>query len=160
MDRGKISEDCAQHPQTTLLPSCFFTRGFSYEQNLGTPSGLSQPYTLQPVAGSIVGKIESWVPEPSKFISFYEPPAVPQVCHHTSEHFRPRWYQWHHARAGHEFRDPRLAPALFYSPIAFMDGHSGMYNFSRSLQKDPYHPFEETRDWQWYKAAPENRNTR
>jgi prepilin-type processing-associated H-X9-DG protein len=74
------------------------------------------------------------------------------VCHHSTEHFRPRWYQWHRARAGNEFRDPRLAPSLFYSPVAFMDGHVAIHNFSKSLQKDPYHPFEETRDWIWYKA--------
>jgi hypothetical protein len=95
------------------------------------------------------------LPEPVRFISFYEPPAVPQVCHHASEHFRPMWYQWHHARAGNQFRDPRLAPSLFYSAVAFMDGHAGMYNFSRSLKTDPYHPFEETRNWMWYKPAPE-----
>jgi prepilin-type N-terminal cleavage/methylation domain-containing protein len=154
MDRGLVSEDCPEHPQTTLKPSAFGTRGYSYEQNLGMPNGLSAPYTLQPVAGSIVGQIEAWVPEPVKFISFHEPPAVPLVCHHTTEHFRPRWYQWHRARAGNEFSDPRLAPSLFYSPIAFMDGHVAIHNFSRSLQKDPYHPFEETRDWVWYKPAP------
>src|SRR6516162_2747948 len=31
MDKGKISEDCCFHQQTTLLPSCWETRGYSYE---------------------------------------------------------------------------------------------------------------------------------
>ncbi|MGC3957036.1 MAG: type II secretion system protein [Verrucomicrobiota bacterium] len=40
MDRGKISEDCHEHPNQTLLPSCWETRGFSYEINHGVPNGL------------------------------------------------------------------------------------------------------------------------
>ena len=28
-DKGKISEDCHKHPQTTLLPSCWATRGIA-----------------------------------------------------------------------------------------------------------------------------------
>lgn len=157
MDRGKVSEDCPEHPGTTLMPSTYAARGFSYEQNLGVPNGLTAPYTKQAVAGSIVGKSEAWIPEPVRFISFHEPPAVPHVCHHSSEHFRPQWYQWHRSRGRREFSDPRLAPSLFYSPIAFMDGHVSIHNFSKSLQTDPYHPFEETRNWIWYKTATEDR---
>jgi prepilin-type N-terminal cleavage/methylation domain-containing protein len=152
-DRGMISDDCAQHPQTTLLPSAWQTRGFSYEQNFGEPVGLSSPYTLQPTAGSILGQSEAWIPQPTKFIMAYEPPAVPQVCHHPQEHFRPRWYQWHRAR-GTQYRDPRLAPALFYSVVVFMDGHVELHNFSKSLMTDPYHFAEETRNWMWYKPDP------
>lgn len=153
MDRGLVNADCPDHPETELLPSAFATRGFSYEQNLGSPSGLSSPYTLTPTAGSIVGKSEAWVTQPTKFIMFYEPPAVPQVCHHGAEHFRPRWYQWHRGR-GRDFLDPRLAPALFHSPTVYMDLHVKMNNFSKSLRTDPYHPFEETKDWMWYKPDP------
>jgi prepilin-type N-terminal cleavage/methylation domain-containing protein len=154
MDRGMINADCPDHPETTLLPTVFGARGFSYEQNLGEPVGLRKPYTVRPTAGSIVGKIESWIPEPTRFIMWYEPPAVPQVCHHSTEHFRPRWYQWHRGR-GRDFLDPRIAPALFYSPVVFMDGHVKLHNFSRSLRDDPYHFAEETKDWMWYKPAPE-----
>src|SRR5215212_4193554 len=34
MDRGLNNADCPDHPTTTLLPTAFSTRGFSYEQNL------------------------------------------------------------------------------------------------------------------------------
>jgi prepilin-type N-terminal cleavage/methylation domain-containing protein len=152
-DRGLISADCPDHPSTTLMPSAYETRGFSYEQNFGLPSGLSAPYTLKRPDGSILNRPESWIPDPTRFIMLYEPPAAPYVCHHTSEHFRPRWTQWHRAR-GNNFRDPRLAPSQFYSPVTFMDGHVKLENFSRALQIDPYHPFEETREWMWYKPAP------
>ena len=92
----------------------------------------------------------------SRFILFYEPPSSPQVCHHIPEHFRPRWYQWHRNRGKTEFLDPRLAPGLFYSPILFVDAHCAMFNFTRSLCADPYYPFEETRNWIWYKPVEQD----
>ena len=151
MDKGKTSEHCHVHPETTLLPSCWETRGFSYEMNLGRPIGLPIPATLRTNAGSIIGKSEGWLPDPTRFILFYEPPATPQVCHATIPLFPPQWYQWHRNRGRTAFLDPRLAPPLFYSPILFADGHAQFLNFSKALTADPYYPFEETKDWIWYK---------
>jgi prepilin-type N-terminal cleavage/methylation domain-containing protein len=150
MDKGKISEDCHSHPETTLLPSCWETRGYSYEMNSGAPVGLPIPATRKANAGSIFDNQEIWIPDPTRFILFYEPPASPQVCHGGL--FPPQWYQWHWNRGNTRFLDPRLAPGLFYSPILFLDGHSRTINFTKSLCTDPYYPFEETRDWMWYKA--------
>jgi prepilin-type N-terminal cleavage/methylation domain-containing protein len=149
VDKGKISEHCHQHPRVTLLPSCWETRGYSYEMNLGYPSGLPIPATRKTIAGEITGQTETWIPDPTRFILFYEPPAAPQVCH--SGLFQPRWYQWHRSRGKADFLDPRLAPGLFYSPILFLDGHTKVINFTKTLCADPYYPFEETREWIWYK---------
>ena len=149
MDKGKISADCHLHPKVTLLPSCWETRGFSYEMNGGTPNGLPIPATRLPVAGSVIGKNDTWVPDPVRFILFYEPPAVPQVCHLNL--FKPRWYLWHRNRGKTDFLDPRLAPGVFYSPVLFFDGHAKFNNFTKALCTDPYYPFEETREWIWYK---------
>jgi prepilin-type N-terminal cleavage/methylation domain-containing protein len=151
MDRGKISEHCHVHPTVTLLPSCWATRGYSYEMNLGTPDGLAIPSTRLLVAGSIVGQEETWVGDMSRFVLYYEPPASPQVCHRTPPLFQPHWYQWHRNRGLSSFLDPRLAPGLFYSPILFVDNHAKCFNFTRALCADPYYPFEPTRDWIWYK---------
>jgi prepilin-type N-terminal cleavage/methylation domain-containing protein len=153
VDKGKISEHCHLHSGVTLLPSCWETRGFSYEMNYGRPIGLPMPSTRRPVAGSIIGKPETWIPDPTRFILFCEPPAKPQVCHATPPMFSPQWYQWHRNRGQTAFLDPRLAPALFYSPILFVDGHTRCFNFTKALCTDPYYPFEETRDWMWYKPA-------
>ena len=150
-DKGKISEHCHLHPEQTLLPSCWETRGFSYEMNLGNPIGLPIPSTKRPIAGTLQGKPESWLPDPTRFILFYEPPASPQVCHVAPPLFLPRWYQWHRNRGKTDFLDPRLAPSVFYSPILFVDGHVRFLNFSKQLCADPYYPFEETVDWIWYK---------
>jgi prepilin-type processing-associated H-X9-DG protein len=150
LDHGKVSEHCHRHPDTTLRPSCWKTRGYSYEMNHGTPNGLPIPSTRLVPDGGLIGKPENWARDPTRFILFYEPPAVPQVCHASPMLFQPRWYQWHRNRGHTEFLDPRLAPPLFYSPVLFVDGHAAVFNFSRVLQTDPYYPFEETRNWMWY----------
>jgi hypothetical protein len=151
MDQGKISEHCHLHPQTDLLPSCWETRGFSYEMNYGSPIGLPIPSTRKPIAGTWLGKDDSWFPDPSRFILIYEPPASPQVCHANPRLFEPRWYQWHRNRGRTIFLDPRLAPGLFYSPVLFVDGRARIHNFTKALCTEPCYPFEETRDWVWYK---------
>jgi hypothetical protein len=151
-DKGKISEHCHLHPEQTLLPSCWETRGFSYEMNRPNRlNGLPIPPTLKTNSGGMTGRSEGWVPNPTRFILFYEPPASPQVCHSSPPLFEPRWYQWHRSRGRTDFLDPRLAPQLFFSPILFVDGHASFLNFSRELARDPYYPFEETKDWMWYK---------
>jgi len=169
MDRGKISVHCHLHPSHTLLPSCWKTRGFSYEMNLGWPSGLLPRSTLKKPAGSLAGHTESFAPDPSKFILFFEPPAQPHACickppgmmctpgipQAGVPLFPPKWYQWHRNRGRTIFEDPRLAPALFWSPILFLDGRGEFLDFSKSLRTNPRYPFEETRHWTWYKPEPE-----
>jgi prepilin-type N-terminal cleavage/methylation domain-containing protein/prepilin-type processing-associated H-X9-DG protein len=153
-DKGKHWEHCLDHPETTLYPTCWETRGYSYQMNYGYPVGIPLIPTLKPIAGTILGRPETWVPDPSRFILFYEPPAVPQVCHCPGPHFPPTWYQWHRNRGLTEFLDPRLAPARFFSPIAFLDGHVAFHDFNKSLRTNPLYPFEETDKWTWYVPAP------
>jgi len=121
-------------------------------------------------AGSILGKTEAWVQDPSKFILFMEPPAKPHACLCEPPPvaccssimmagvplFPPKWYQWHRNRGKTIFEDPRLAPPLFWSPVLFLDGHGAFLDFSKSLRTNPYYPFEETREWAWYKPDPED----
>ena len=123
--------------------------------NLGLPSGLLKQSTRKRPAGSIVGHTETFLEDPSKFILFFEPPAKPQTCLCQPRLFEPKWYQWHRNRGKTVFDDPRLAPPLFWSPILLLDGHGAVVDFSNSLRKDPYYPFEETVDWAWYKPEPE-----
>jgi prepilin-type N-terminal cleavage/methylation domain-containing protein/prepilin-type processing-associated H-X9-DG protein len=155
-DKGKVSQDCHDHPEQTLLPSCWETRGFSYQMNLGAvyAKGIPIPSTRSNIAGIAQMKQEAWLPDPSRWLLFYEPPASPQVCHAVPPLFEPHWYQWHRNRGKTMFLDPRMAPGLFYSPILFADGHARVFNFTRALTDDPYYPFEETKDWMWYKIRP------
>ena len=79
-------------------------------------------------------------------------------CH--SEPVDPRWYQWHRNRGKTDFLDPRLAPARFFSPVLFVDGHAAVFNFTKALCTDPYYPFEETKDWIWYQPLEEEPQTK
>jgi len=36
-----------------------------------------------------------------------------------------------------------------------LHGHAAMHDFTPSWCDDPYHPYEETKDWIWYKPADE-----
>jgi hypothetical protein len=170
MDQGKFSVHCHMHPGSTLLPSCWETRGFSYEMNLGLPSGIRPQSTLKRPLGSIVGRTEDFAGDPSKFILFFEPPAKPQTCvcpppgmscspgipPGGTPLFPPKWYQWHRNRGKTIFDDPRLAPPLFWSPIVFLDGRGEVLDFTKALRTNPYYPFEETTDWMWYRPEVEN----
>jgi hypothetical protein len=97
-----------------------------------------------------MGRRIDWIPNPSKFILVYEPPARLYAMGET-----PEWYQWHYRGRASDVSDIRNAPPRFYSPILFVDGHSQFLNFSKSLQDDPLFPYEETKDWMWYKPAPD-----
>ena len=55
-----------------VSPSAFVAHGCSYQYNT-CPSG-KNPIGLEGIAG----KTESWIPNPSKYILMYEPPA----CEH------------------------------------------------------------------------------
>jgi prepilin-type N-terminal cleavage/methylation domain-containing protein/prepilin-type processing-associated H-X9-DG protein len=124
-------------------PSMFNTIGCSYSYHGGGlwfPAGAVAPFFRLPADGALGRSPESWVPDPSKFILFYEPPAAVNG-----------YYQWHYNRGITRFYDPKFAPQRFISPIAFVDGHVAVHNFSKSLTEDPRYPYEATKDWMWYK---------
>jgi prepilin-type N-terminal cleavage/methylation domain-containing protein len=131
-----------------LEPTAFGTVGCSYLYNTGTLFVQVAPQRgglRKPRAGMLASKLESWVTEPEKYILMYEPPAV----------LAPGYWQWHYNRGLTHFHDPKFAPRLFISPIAFVDGHVGVHNFSSSLIDDPLYPYEATKDWVWYKPVSE-----
>ena len=136
-------------PGQGFAPSNYRSVGNSYQYNGGKLTLLSGGSYLGRPKGtfeSIAGKPEGWVPDPSRFILMHEPPA--QIYAGDS----PYWYQWHFHPAGPvEFVDPRKAPGRFISPILFTDGHVKQQNFTQALTVDPYHPYEPTAEWMWYK---------
>lgn len=126
------------------LPSAYGTIGNSYRYNSGTlfivvPGGGFRKER----AGLLQQRTESWVPAPSRYILLFEPPAI------------VGWTQWHYNRGITQFADPNFAPRKFISPIAFVDGHVAVHNFTKSLTEDPLYPYEPTKDWVWYKPASE-----
>ncbi len=149
-DKGVPWQSCSQCPG---MPDTKWEElGCSYNYNAGQLTRLADTATVlaqQDSEEGMAGKPEDWVPEPSKYIALYEPPARPWGCPTDPA----VWVQWHRAKGQTLFYDPATAPPLFLSPIFFVDGHVKMHNFTRAMVADPYHPYEPTKDWTWYRPA-------
>lgn len=155
-DKGNDEGHEAAPKEIRARPNAFEAIGCSYRYNSGaiwfiggpipggvreSPSGrLSNDQTLH-------SKPESWVPAPDRYILMYEPPAA----------LSPGFSQWHLNKGKTSFHDPRFAPRRFISPIAFVDGHVAVHNFSH-IADDPLYPYEQTKDWMWYKPARNEHN--
>lgn len=153
-DRGQPMLPCSSDCDPTFSPSNFKTVGMSYQYNGGQLTvpgggGFLQFGNAPTVPETLAGRPEGWVPDPTRFIVMYEPPARLYGCVSGG----PRWYLWHFSAAGPvEYVDPRTAPGRFISPIQFADGHVQQHNFTRALATDPLHPYEPTAEWMWYKG--------
>ncbi len=149
-DKGVPSQSCADCP---AMPDTKWEElGCSYNYNAGLFTPITLPATLEPqldAQNGLAGRSDDWVGEPSRYIVLHEPPARPWGCPGGDA----VWVQWHRARGQTAFFDPVSAPKLFYSPVAFADGHVKIHNFSRALTDRPEYPYEPTKDWIWYKAA-------
>jgi prepilin-type N-terminal cleavage/methylation domain-containing protein len=147
-DQGQRILACSPNPNPQK-PSDWLTTGASYHYNAGPPTLLQGGSFKLGYAGGLASQGDTWVPNPSKYILMHEPPARLYGCLPVVE-----WYQWHYSLQGSDISDVKRAPPHFYSPTLYIDGHCQMNNFSQALQTDPLHPYEETKDWIWYK--PEN----
>lgn len=133
----------------TQVPSNWATVGMSYHVNahLAFLEGGGFRYrSRQEPRSMILGERQTSFLQPSRMIVMHEPSARPYQCLEDVE-----WVQWHYAQGGiTAFRNPRLAPREFRSPVLYMDSHVAEQNFSNSLQQDPLFPYEATQDWMWY----------
>ena len=50
-----------------------------------------------------------------------------------------------------EVADLKKDPNPFLAPTLFVDDHAQACNFTSSFKNNPNRPFEETKDWIWYK---------
>ena len=67
----------------------------------------------------------------------------------------PYYFRWHYARGNTTIRNLEDREGKFISPILFVDGRAGSYDFTTALTAEPDHPTEQTKDWMWYKEAME-----
>jgi prepilin-type N-terminal cleavage/methylation domain-containing protein len=151
-DRGQFA--CPQRGTTLLFePSNWDSIGCSYRYNTvnrrraGVPSATLVPQD-DPFAG-IAGKQISWVPNPSLYILMHEPPAK------RYEHEDGMFYHWHYAQGNImvPYRKVRTDGGKFMSAIQFVDGHTAIVDFSKSIRGNPDYPYEPTDKWMWYKPA-------
>jgi prepilin-type N-terminal cleavage/methylation domain-containing protein len=149
-DAGTSHKEPGAPDNIMQKPTSFGTVGCSYFFNNGPLSYIVSPEQggfRKGRAGFLAGNLESWIPSPTKYILLYEPPAGMKNVAGFS--------QWHRNRGKTDFSydQVKTAPKLFISPIAFADGHVAVHNFSDAIQADPRYPYEETKDWIWYKPA-------
>ncbi|MBI3875422.1 MAG: type II secretion system protein [Verrucomicrobia bacterium] len=111
------------------------------------------PVRLHTPAGWLTNNHEAFVIHPDRYILVTEPPARPLPRWMSGSMWIFHWSQWHRRRAYSVFTDPRIAPRMFVSPTLFVDGHVTVEDFSDSVMKDPFYPYEETANWVWYQPA-------
>jgi prepilin-type N-terminal cleavage/methylation domain-containing protein len=163
----------AGQPACGIKPSNWIALGCSYQYNAGQliypvngylPDDDSQMGPKRPFAApfadrqqEMAEKSESWVTDPVRHILFHEPPARIYANISLYEPQNPcYWYQWHYAKPVKEFLQPYWARSRFISPIAFVDGHAGIHDFTRMILDDPWFPYRPTGNWRWYKSGDEN----
>ena len=122
----------------TWKPSNYETLGCSYCYN-GLDWGNE---TLQENESIFMlsGKKESYVKDSSRMILMYEPPAM----------WYSEFYHWHYARGPTTVSSPDQDGQKFISPILFVDGHSAIHDFTKSLNDSSGFVLEPTKDWYWY----------
>ncbi|MBM3836100.1 MAG: type II secretion system protein [Verrucomicrobia bacterium] len=147
MGQRLLTCDAQVRPQK---PSNWLTAGASYHYNSGDLTLLRGGGFRRGKDGGLAGQPESWVPDPSKYIMMHEPPARIYGCGGV-----PEWYQWHRSQQASDVANVTRAPDQFISPTLYVDGHCAANNFSRALKADPLFPYEETREWMWYKPIIE-----
>jgi len=164
VDAGHLAypQDAEVYPLPAAKPSMWETIGCSYVYNSSVSAPVDQSRspplpvsTLLPTRGFLPNRPESFVDEPSRYILVTEPPARPMGRAVTPP--PPLvifyWAQWHRSYGRTDFLDPTIAPRLFVSPTLFVDGHAAVHEFSEQVMRDPFYPFEATKDWVWYQPA-------
>jgi prepilin-type N-terminal cleavage/methylation domain-containing protein/prepilin-type processing-associated H-X9-DG protein len=147
-------------------PSMWQTIGSSYVYNAGQgapwdpqrspPLPLSTKLLRRPPLPRI--EIED-VKQPDRHILMTEASARPMGRRTSPTTVVFFWSQWHRNRGKKDFRDPTIAPAAFWSPVLYVDGHVEFHNFSRSVMTDPHYPYEETLNWVWYESRATHTNS-
>ena len=151
--------------QVDAMPTCWDTLGCSYVYNIGLPPS-PMGYTLKPLAdeSGLAGKKGDWVPDPSRYVLMYEPPAGTLGCpapKNGQGKQGPADYEyqfWHYSSASNanlERHKLRREGRRFWAPILFVDGHVRFIDFTRSIWASRLYVCEPTADCIWYKPAPE-----
>jgi prepilin-type N-terminal cleavage/methylation domain-containing protein/prepilin-type processing-associated H-X9-DG protein len=144
------------------MPTCWDTIGCSYIYNIGPPPSVFH-MTKKPLDGEngLAGKRSNWVPEPSKYVLMYEPPAATLGCPaegQGKEGPADFEYQfWHYSSASSANiprRGLRHEGRRFWAPILFVDGHVRFIDFTRPIWVSRIYVCEPTADCIWYKPMP------
>jgi prepilin-type N-terminal cleavage/methylation domain-containing protein len=135
-----------------LHQPCFDSFGTSYRFNWFLEDEYwNNPGIAEDPVYNLGMKKESWVPDPSRFISIHEYAAWP-----WNDNGEVWVTQWHNAEnSGKMFRFGTLKSDRdkLVAPVAFVDGHAQLCDFSATILKNPRRGLEPGKDWMWYKPG-------
>jgi prepilin-type N-terminal cleavage/methylation domain-containing protein len=141
-------------------PTCWETLGCSYVYNIeDVPSPFGRTVLPREDWRGLAGKATSWVPDPTRYILMYEPPAGAVSCHDKLTSIDWKYCFWHFSGTGRpEVQLHNLAHESRHliAPLLFVDGHARFFDFTRTIKEDPAYPCEPTEDWMWYKPRVES----
>lgn len=148
-DRGA---DIAGFPGR-MRPTAFASTGCSYRFNQYLQDATFNAGVADDPQFNLAGKSESWVSEPSRFISLHEFAAYPWDQPGGSSGFAVT--SWHGASNPGKMTEGAAVKYLgnrLIAPTLFVDGHAQQCDFTASMLLNPRRPLEPGRDWIWYKA--------
>src|SRR5262249_35239515 len=127
--------------------------GSSYRFNWTLePAYYSTPGVAEAPGYNLCLKKESWVPDPTRFIMFYDDPVYP----YNSGNGGLAAGQWHNTtRPGKIWYTGTIAsdPERFVGTIGFVDGHARLCDFSPTFKKNLNRGLDPGKDFDWYKPA-------
>jgi prepilin-type N-terminal cleavage/methylation domain-containing protein/prepilin-type processing-associated H-X9-DG protein len=131
-------------------PTAHYAFGLSYRLN-------TSPFNPKwKVAGTLPGKKDGWVQQPSEYIYVFEPPAQPMIkpvfapdlCHLAGLPSPYNYFHWHFNTGPSSVFDVANDGQKAISPVLFVDGHAARQDFTKVLHAD--WPSEAAKDWIWY----------
>jgi len=140
-DKGLDTSATTPYPPS--YPSVYKTIGCSYRLNGYLRGNLA--LDADDPNYNLCGKKEGWAPSPSRFIMMHEPGG------YAYDGFFVHWHR--SSGRGQMIAAADLArdPDKFLAPTLFADAHAQVCDFTSAFKKNPNLPFEETKDWIWYK---------
>jgi prepilin-type N-terminal cleavage/methylation domain-containing protein/prepilin-type processing-associated H-X9-DG protein len=142
--------------------TCPSDRGYGKELQPTTASVLGNSYRFNwAIQGDYGGvaegpfynlglKKESWVPEPARFVMFYDMAVFPYPAESGGFNIA----QWHNNPNPGKIWDTKTiisAPQKFVGTIGFVDGHVQLCDFSATFKKDLARGLTPGKDFMWYK---------
>jgi RNA polymerase sigma factor (sigma-70 family) len=133
-----------------MHPSVWYAQGCSYRFNTYLPdSYAARANEIDDPNYNLALKKESWVPEPSRFISLHEYAAYPFDANGEVEVTR-----WHGASdLGKTYRSSsgNGLPNGLVAPVLFVDSHAEQCDFTAIIKSNPLRGLEPGSRWMWYK---------
>ncbi len=130
----------------SFRPTCFGAVGNGYRFNCYLFGVYEGAGVAEDPVYNLGLKMESWPPEPARFILMHEFAAYPwQGSNITS------WHGASYPGKMYTASTVKRDPDKLISPVVFVDGHGQQCDFTAIMKKNLMRGLEPGKDWMWYK---------